>query len=232
MFEIGSSLRDTRLRQGLDFVELESRTKIRAKYLRALEDERFDQLPAHTYVKGFLRTYAEALGLDGGPYVDEYNSRYVAGDEETPLRVRRATPAARGRKSDRRQSRVVAVALIAIAVVTALVIGAWKFGEPESPQVRGLAEASSSTSLQPATVLLRAVRGDTFVEVRVGSRAGKPLFSGTLEKGHSQTFTRPRLWLSIASPDNARLLVNGKRASVPAGGELVVSASRVAAVSP
>ncbi len=232
MFEIGSSLRDTRLRQGLDFVDLESRTKIRAKYLRALEDEQFDQLPAPTYVKGFLRTYAEALGLDGGPYVDEYNSRYVAGDDETPLRARRVTPAARRRKHDRRQSRVVAVALTAIAVVTALVIGAWKFGEPESPRVRGLAVAPSTTPAQTATVLLRAVRGDTFVEVRVASRAGKPLFSGTLEKGRSHTFARPKLWLSIASPDNARLVVNGKRTSVPAGGELVVSAGRVTAVSP
>ena len=91
MFEIGTSLREARLRQGLDFHELEQGTKIRAKYLRALEDERFDQLPAHTYIKGFLRTYADSLGLDGQLYVDEYNSRYViGGDEETtPLRTRR-----------------------------------------------------------------------------------------------------------------------------------------------
>ena len=46
MFEIGTSLREARLRQGLDFPELEQGTKIRAKYLRALEDEQFDVLPA------------------------------------------------------------------------------------------------------------------------------------------------------------------------------------------
>jgi cytoskeleton protein RodZ len=232
MFEIGSSLRDARVRQGVDFPELENRTKVRAKYLRALEDERFDQLPAQTYIKGFLRTYAEALGLDGSLYVDEYNSRYVAGDEETPLRARRAMPAARRRQHDRRQSRVVAIALISIAVVTALVIGAWKFGEPDSQQVRGLATAPSATTARAATVTLRAVRGDTFVEVRVASRAGKPLFSGTLEKGSSNTFTRGKLWLSIASPDNVRLVVNGKRATVPVGGVLVVSAARIIPVSP
>jgi cytoskeletal protein RodZ len=80
VFEIGGTLRDARLRLGLDFVELETRTKIRAKYLRALEDERFDVLPAATYVKGFLRTYAEALQLDGKLFVDEYVTRY-AGSE-------------------------------------------------------------------------------------------------------------------------------------------------------
>ena len=60
-----------------------------SKYLRALEDERFELLPAQTYVKGFLRSYAEYLGLDGQLYVDEYNSRYIAGEDEAPLRARR-----------------------------------------------------------------------------------------------------------------------------------------------
>ena len=55
MFEIGNSLREARLRQQLDFPELEQATKIRSRYLRALEDEQFDVLPAETYVKGFLR---------------------------------------------------------------------------------------------------------------------------------------------------------------------------------
>ena len=82
MFEIGSSLREARMRQGLDFEEMEERTKVRKKYLRHLEDERFDQLPGHTYTKGFLQVYADSLGLDGRLYVEEYNSRFVAGDEE------------------------------------------------------------------------------------------------------------------------------------------------------
>ena len=62
MFEIGSSLREARMRQGLDFEEMEERTKVRKKYLRHLEDERFDQLPGHTYTKGFLHVYADSLG--------------------------------------------------------------------------------------------------------------------------------------------------------------------------
>ena len=59
MFEIGSSLREARLRKRLDFPEIESSTKIRGKYLQALEEERFDILPGDSYIKGFLRTYAE-----------------------------------------------------------------------------------------------------------------------------------------------------------------------------
>src|SRR4249920_4219554 len=93
MFEIGNSLREARLRRHIDFPEAEHGTKIRGKYLRALEDERFELLPSHTYIKGFLRSYADYLGLDGQLYVDEYNSRFVVGEEEPrePVVARRTS---------------------------------------------------------------------------------------------------------------------------------------------
>ena len=80
-------------------------TKIRPKYLRALEDEQFELLPAQTYVKGFLSTYAEFLGLDGQLYVDEYNSRYVTREEEVPLRPRRSNAGRRRSASPRVERR-------------------------------------------------------------------------------------------------------------------------------
>ena len=92
MFEIGNSLREARLRRRIEFAQAEQATKIRGKYLRALEDEQFDVLPSQTYVKGFLRTYADYLGLDGQLYVDEYNSRFVAGRG-----LRRSAPRRDGR---------------------------------------------------------------------------------------------------------------------------------------
>ncbi len=140
MFEIGNSLREARLRQHLDFPELEHETKIRAKYLRALEDERFELLPSHTYIKGFLRSYADSLGLDGQLYVDEYNSRFVIGEDEVPMRTRRV-PAARRRKSERRESSMVLLSLALIGIFTALVIAAWRFGGADDPGVRGAAAA-------------------------------------------------------------------------------------------
>src|SRR5437868_8994395 len=127
MFEIGNSLREARLRQQLDFPELEQQTKIRSKYLKALEDEKFDLLPAPTYVKGFLRNYADALGLEGQLYVDEYNSRFITGEEDVPLRPRdyQRRPQSVGH---RLETRAIVVALGAIGVIFALVIVAWKFG--------------------------------------------------------------------------------------------------------
>src|ERR671926_750501 len=76
MPDIGATLREARTRQRIDISEVESETKIRAKYLRALESEEWDLLPGPTYVKSFLRTYAEYLGLDARMLVEEYRRRY------------------------------------------------------------------------------------------------------------------------------------------------------------
>src|SRR5215211_7361633 len=147
MFEIGTSLREARLRQSLDFPEIEQVTKIRAKYLRALEDEQFDVLPAQTYVKGFLRSYAEYLGLDGQLYVDEYNSRFVVGEEDhPPSRPRRSAAPSRGVQV---QSRVVLLTLLGIAMVTALVIVAWTRGDPEKETPVGLGTSPTRTVASP-----------------------------------------------------------------------------------
>ncbi len=222
MFEIGNSLREARLRQQMEFPELEHATKIRAKYLRALEDERFELLPSHTYIKGFLRTYADQLGLDGQLYVDEYNSRYVMGDDESPVRTRRV-PAARRRRNERRESSVVLLALTSIAVVTALVIAAWRFGDAERPQVPGLGNTGPArTAVAPkaqGNVTLEVIatkRGGSFVDVRRGDAIGVEEFSGTVERGQAQRFVGKVLWLRVETPENVIVRRNGNRVRLPA----------------
>ena len=76
MADIGSTLRETRIRKKIDITSVEEATKIRAKYLRALENEEFGLLPGPTYAKTFLRTYAEYLGLDPRLLVEEYSARF------------------------------------------------------------------------------------------------------------------------------------------------------------
>ena len=220
MFEIGTSLREARERQGLDFAQLESATKIRGKYLRALEEEQFEQLPAQTYVKGFLRTYADYLGLDGQLYVDEFNSRYGVEAEEPPIRARRTA-----RTQLRVQTNVVIGALVGIAVVTALVIVAWTAGSPDEQGVPGVATTTAPNPATkprplpnaPASITLRATRAPVFLLVRKSSPNGKVLFNESLEAGDSQHFTVRRLWVNTGTPENLRVLVGGKRIRLPGG---------------
>src|SRR5215218_8829976 len=166
MFEIGSSLREARIRQGYDLAEAEVRTKIRGKYLDALEEERFDVLPAPTYVKGFLRSYADFLGLDGQLYVDEYTTRYGSGEDDYVV-SRPHRPSRRPSPAHRRfESRVLGLTLVGILVAAGLVFAAWKWGGAEPGPVANLdsrqQETSSATTTArpkkraPVTLLLRA----------------------------------------------------------------------------
>jgi Helix-turn-helix domain len=229
VFDIGSSLRDARLRQELDFPELEERTKIRPKYLRALEEERFDILPAPTYVKGFLRTYADALGLDAQPFVDEYNSRFTIGQEETPVRARRVPPPRSSRSG--RESHIAVLALLAIAIVTALVIAAWRFGGPEQEVVPNL-ETEQAAPLgargEPVRLVVSAPRGASWMEVRSGARGRRLEYSGTLERGQRKVFQARVLRLAVARPSTVTVRVNGHRVGLPEGRTFVITANRIA----
>jgi cytoskeleton protein RodZ len=228
MFEIGSSLREARLRQGLDFPELEQSTKIRAKYLRALEEEEFGLLPAQTYVKGFLRAYAEFLGLDGQLYVDEFNSRYVGGEEETPLRPRRS----QRRAAPRVQSRVVLLTLLGIGLVTALVIVAWTRGGSGSQNIPGLASTRTPstpaaskpkrrTGSVPVRLVVRATRGSSWIRVQRDPPKGVLLYQDWLDLGQTRVFTGRWLRLEARDPSALVLRLNGKRVAFPVGTSLV-----------
>jgi len=223
MFEIGNSLREARLRQGLDFPDVERATKIRPKYLRALEDEQFEILPAQTYVKGFLSTYAEFLGLDGQLYVDEYNSRYVTREEEMPSSGPRRSP---GRPRSRRiESSVVLAALVGIAVLFALVIAAWNSGGGSTPQAP-ISQPGLRTPVTP-TLVVRGQRGASGVEVHRRTQDGKLVFGGTVENGVEQTFKlQTALWVYIQRPAAVDLVVAGRKHRPP-GRFLLIDASGV-----
>ncbi|HET9322852.1 MAG TPA: RodZ domain-containing protein [Gaiellaceae bacterium] len=244
MFEIGNSLREARLRQGLDFPEVEQATKIRGKYLRALEDEQFDILPGQTYVKGFLRTYSEYLGLDGQLYVDEYNSRYIPGDEETPLRAQNRSTVGR---SPRVEASVVLVALAAIGILAALVVVAWRFGN-DTPQtaIPDFSEPPASTTQKKparrprarparlANLTITGALGNSWVEVHKGSAAGRELYRGTLDAGSTIRFSQRRVYVVVGRPRSLRFRVNGRVVDVPDRGSptaVVITAKRVIPVS-
>jgi cytoskeletal protein RodZ len=129
MFEIGATLREARERRQLTWEQVEAETKIRAKYLRALEEEEFDSLPSGTYVRGFLRAYASYLGLDGRLFVDEYASRFGTRHDDELFRRRRERPMTQRRES----SSAVLVALIAVVAIGVLFFVAWRFGPGDSP---------------------------------------------------------------------------------------------------
>jgi hypothetical protein len=218
VFEIGNSLREARVRQQLDWPQIELATKIRAKYLRALEDEQFGILPAQPYVKGFLRTYAEYLGLDGQLYVDEYSSRNVGGDAFDEPAPRRSPRVHQSRGIERK---VLVLALAGIAALTALVIVAWKFGVADSGTPPGVTQQNLGAAA-PSGLKLTGVRPGTYIEVRRGSSTGRVLLQATLRAGEVERVDGQRFWLSVRRPAGVRVSLAGKTVSLPAGPNLKV----------
>jgi cytoskeletal protein RodZ len=138
MADIGTTLREARMRAHIDISEVESATKIRAKYLRAIENEEWDLLPGTVYVKSFLRTYGDFLGLDSRLLIDEFKRRYERPTDHEVRQVagirreRERSPRSRARASFWSSPRVV----IAGAVLV-IVVALWVYGTASSNNTSG-----------------------------------------------------------------------------------------------
>ncbi|HEY5316461.1 MAG TPA: helix-turn-helix domain-containing protein [Solirubrobacteraceae bacterium] len=137
MPEIGATLREARMRARIDISEVEIRTKIRAKYLRAMENEEWDMLPGPIYVKSFLRTYSDFLGLDSRMLIDDYRRRFERPSDQEPRPI-----ATLGRERERDHAprgpllpswAVVGLVLLAIVVVLDIVGNMTSSSTPPAP---------------------------------------------------------------------------------------------------
>jgi hypothetical protein len=153
--------------------------------------------------------------------------------------VVRATRRVAAPRRDRqvRESRMAVVALFAIAILTALVIAAWRFGGPEEQAVPGLAPQGASVAQPPAQLAfaVRARDGASWMMVRAGSENGRLLYSGTLERGQrwapERSFRGKRLWVTLTRPDNVVVRLRGAAQELPSGSSFVVTARQIAPAS-
>jgi hypothetical protein len=219
VFEIGNSLREVRERQGLGYPEIELATKIRSKYIRALEEEDFDSVPGDAYVRGFLRTYAEYLGLDGDVYVDEYASRFLADWREEP-RERPERPRVR-RRERRLERRAVLLVLAGIALVTALVFAAWRYGGGPGAQTPTVGTQKHQHPASARQLVLHGVGPGTYVEVRRRS-GGNVVLQGTVSAGEVDRLAGSRFYLLVRRPTGLRVTLRGRAVALPAATNLRV----------
>jgi len=158
MPDIGATLREARMRARIDISEIEAETKIRAKYLRALENEEWNLLPGPTFVKSFLRTYAEALGLDAKLLLEEYKLRHERPSEHDlqPIMPRGN---ARRRPEPRGVPRGYVIAGLVVALLAVLyLLGRGSDGDGGSGDDAAVV-ATTSTSTTPRTSTARSDAG-------------------------------------------------------------------------
>jgi cytoskeleton protein RodZ len=163
MADIGSTLRETRIREKIDIGAVEQATKIRAKYLRALEHEEWGVMPGPVYVKSFLRTYAEFLGLDAHMLVERYRTQFERPEElELPAFTRNQPLRSRVQPPGPPSRAAVAAALAGALLVVLFVLGITGGDE------NGEGGPSKQTSREPAPA--RNAGGDAGVRERSRKR--------------------------------------------------------------
>ena len=214
------------MRQRLDIADVEMRTKIRAKYLRALENEEFGMLPGPTFVKTFLRTYAEMLGLDPHVLVEEYRANYEREDEPELQPLGPPGVGGRDRYRGPRVGPGALALLVLVGIVAVLVaIGLASDDDGGVNQTARTETTAERTTTQrkkkpapPKRVALRIVPATpTYVCVDHGLGTDVA-FENTIDS--PQRFRGKRLRINLGKRD-VQLWVNGKRVRVTPGGEPV-----------
>jgi cytoskeleton protein RodZ len=232
MGEVGARLRGERERRGIGIDEIERETRIRAKFLLAIEEERFDTLPGPAYVRAFVRDYAEQLGLDPQSLVNDLNARPELTEDVVVVPPRQVTdvPLLDPRM---RAAAIVAAALVVLVIAALAAYVATRGGsgsaaggpggrshplsqtQPVTTQPPPGSTGAAPPPIRHTGLVLRATGGDVWLQVRAGSATGKLLYQSTLAMGRRLRFRHRRLWIRVGAPWNLAITAAGRTLTVP-----------------
>lgn len=221
---VGTILREARNRRKVELSEVEAATRIRLRYLRAIEAEEWDVLPGGFYTRGFIRTYASFLGLDGERLVEDYRGQ-VERWHRAPAEQARG-PAGGGEPLQRRLrvpvAGLVVAAVIAVAAIAIVAIPGGGGGGQSPPALpnsspASKAEAHRKPAARPKPGVSVRLEASAEVWVCVLNGGGKALVDGRIleaggEEGpfHSGSFT-----VSFGNGE-VTMLIDGREAEIPA----------------
>jgi cytoskeleton protein RodZ len=221
---VGTILREARNRRKVELSEVEAATRIRFRYLRAIEDEEWDVLPGGVYTRGFIRTYASFLGLDGDRLAADYREsvepwQRAAGSPQEPQ------SGGDGASSGLRGPAlavltVVAVVAVAVIAIVAIPSGGGGASGP-THHSRELAREPKPAAKSPPAPAKTGVTVELAASAEVWAclldAKGKPLVDGLIleagaEEGpfHSGSFT-----VSFGNGE-VKMLIDGREAEIPA----------------
>ncbi len=240
MPEIGETLREARMRAKIDVSEVEATTKIRAKYLRALENEEWGLLPGPTFVRSFLRTYADYLGLDSKLLVEEYRLRHEHPSELdlAPIAPNLGPERRAARISPPRLSRGWIIGLSVVAIIALLiVIGSVGGGKSEQGKVatqsttRKANPGRPTPAPRPTVARLRLIPTDPVYVCLIDS-SGRRLVDGqTLDPSSPTPTFKAKRFSVLFGHGPQEMVVNGKAVQIrtssnPIGFEITPTSRR------
>jgi cytoskeleton protein RodZ len=241
MPEIGETLRDARMRARIDVSEIEAKTKIRAKYLRALENEEWGLLPGPTFVKSFLRTYAQALGLDGKALVEEYRLHHEHPSEAALEPIVAGPQRSRGRPSGGRPPGApsrgyLAIIGVVVLLIVLLIVGLISKGggsksnsasttsgkSPNAAAHKGKRQVATPGASSRSEVVALSLKASAPVYVcLIGDHGRRAIDGKELQAGETtSTYHAKRFEITLGN-SSVTMILDGHARSVPASSKAI-----------
>ncbi len=227
---VGPILREARNRRKVDLSTVEEATRIRVRFLRAIENEEWDVLPGGVYTRGFIRTYAGYLGLDGERLAEDFRREVegarerAPGPELAPVAASAATGAPGGRRSLPRASWIAVAAVVAIATGAIVLLpgGGGGGGSGDGKAARQTKSGTRAANAKPrAEPHQRGVSvhltANAEVWVCVVDAKGAHLIDGRiLEAGAEEGPFRSGSFTVAFGNGEVAMTIDGKQAEIPA----------------
>lgn len=222
MQTVGELLRSEREKKGISVKEIEAAISIRALYISAIEEDNYTVIPGEVYLKGFIRNYANYLGLDGQEVVNFYRQSQlppsVIDEKIVPERV--DTPVEQPQKDNNKSS----AKWIMMSVVVVCLVGSawWLFGnsksaeEPQaSPQVQQSAVVPNETQPIQATpvqtkpvVLIAKYTEQCWTSVTAD---GKTIYEGIPKSNDTMTWeAQKNIIITVGNAGGVEVVANGQ----------------------
>ena len=215
MGTIGAALREAREASGRSIQEASAATRIRATYLEALEEERFDVIGGDVYARSFLRTYANYLGIDPAPLLEAYQ----AARPEAPVLAQSPVPI-ESLSRERRGPNWLAVGAVCAAILLFLSVRQLLQGG-EAEQVTPVVQAPTTSTVAPPSTAAPTTTTRRGVELQVAWKApswirvrvdGEEVLEGTINPPERRTFEgRREIEITLGNAPGVDLTVNGVR---------------------
>ena len=246
MGELGRKLKEAREEKGLSVRQVEETTKIRKKYLLALENENFEEIPGRTYARGFVKNYSNFLHLNTSELLTEFDELTFNLFKDREFNSVRDTSRSTPSTSLDKEGRLFKVGLIVIVILVLFIAGKTLNNDGGEAVPNNLPEANNSSNTennetpsskapevstepketQPAEAItgvkleIEIIKDQCWVSV---VSDGNEIFAGTLNKGAKQVFEGDNeIVLTLGNAGAAKVTYNGEElAPLGEDGEVV-----------
>jgi len=208
---LGEFLRRERELRHMSLDDVADRTKIHRRYLAAIEEGHYDHLPGEAFTRGFIRAYAQSVGLDPGDTLLLY-PQARADQEAVPARLERVSQEPHGRNTSSLLWLLVAGTIVSGGMLLG-VLGLLTFDVSRLLQLTSRADVADSPAVSPPLILTAIADSDTWLRIVIDENESQDIL---LRAGQSTKWlAQQRVSVSIGNARATRLELNGRGLTVP-----------------